>query len=392
MARVFAAAYTWYWRDGRVKRETEALAHAGHEVVCLTCAERETPREAPENITVLEVPARTKKPDSFAQYIVDYLKYFYFLFRHLVVRPREYDLIHINNMPDFLVFAAIAQKLAGVPIILDVHDTMPEMYGDKFDAGKGEFVIWALTWQFKVSAWFADHIIAANDAVKDIIVDLGVPERKVTVLLNLPDERVFKPRAEQPERKPGDGFIAVYHGLLAKRLGLDLLVRAAAELRGEIPGLEVRIIGGGEYGEGLRELRAELGVEDVVSLTDSYVDLETIPGRVADADIGVVPMYVTPYTLTILPSKLLEYTYMAIPCVAVDMPVVRKYFDERMVRFYDPEGDALGNVVEAIRDMYYHPEKRAEMVAKGGNFYEQYRWSEHKQVYVDLVEGLISRN
>ena len=49
----------------------------------------------------------------------------------------RYDLIHIHNMPDFLVFAAWYAKLNGVKLILDVHDLMPELFASKFEAGQG---------------------------------------------------------------------------------------------------------------------------------------------------------------------------------------------------------------------------------------------------------------
>ena len=45
---------------------------------------------------------------------------------------RKYDLVHVHNVPDFLVFSAWLPKLAGTKIILDIHDILPEFFANKF--------------------------------------------------------------------------------------------------------------------------------------------------------------------------------------------------------------------------------------------------------------------
>jgi len=44
----------------------------------------------------------------------------------------RYQLIHVHSVPDFLVFAAIVPKLLGTPVVLDIHDVLPEFYASKF--------------------------------------------------------------------------------------------------------------------------------------------------------------------------------------------------------------------------------------------------------------------
>ena len=40
---------------------------------------------------------------------------------------RRYDIVHVHNMPDFLVFSALVPKLFGSKVLLDLHDPMPEL-------------------------------------------------------------------------------------------------------------------------------------------------------------------------------------------------------------------------------------------------------------------------
>ena len=64
-----------------------------------------------------------------------------------LARPRSYQLVHVNNMPDFLVLSAWLPRLLGVPVIHDVHDLMPELYAEKFAAGETHLLVRALKLQ-----------------------------------------------------------------------------------------------------------------------------------------------------------------------------------------------------------------------------------------------------
>ena len=43
-------------------------------------------------------------------------------------RSRHYDLVQIATVPDFLAFAALPVKWTGVPVLLDLHEDMPEFF------------------------------------------------------------------------------------------------------------------------------------------------------------------------------------------------------------------------------------------------------------------------
>jgi hypothetical protein len=128
MALIFIAAYTNYRRDPRVKREAEALVDAGHKVVFLARRQPGEPnRETIAGVEIIKTIGLKNKCTSFLEYMIDYILFFFMIFVHLLLHPLRYQLIHINNMPDFLVFATCLQRLFGVPVIHDVHDLMPEL-------------------------------------------------------------------------------------------------------------------------------------------------------------------------------------------------------------------------------------------------------------------------
>jgi glycosyltransferase involved in cell wall biosynthesis len=389
MAAVLMAAYTNYRRDPRVRREAEALVEAGHRVVFLSCRQPGEPnRETIAGVTVEKLAGLQRRPTSFADYLIDYAIFALMLTLHLTAHPLRYRLIHINNMPDFLVFAGWLPRLLGRPVIHDVHDLMPELYMEKFASGERHWVVRALEMQERSAGRFATAVLTVEERLRDILNARGIPRAKIHVLMNLPDERIFSQRAA-PAEKPQDApFVMVYHGTLARRLGLDLAIEAVARARDEIPRMELRIIGAGEERDRLMEQRDRLGLHDAVVFSDGFVPVERIPQMIEDADVGLVPLRVSSGTDIMLPTKLLEYVFMGIPCIVPRTGTIARYFDETMVAFF--EAGSAASLAEAIVRLYRSPEQRRALAERATQrFAARYRWAGHKQVYVNLVADLL---
>ena len=205
--KVLMAAYTNYRRDPRVKREAEALVGAGYEVVFLASRQPNEPhREAIEGVQVIKVLRLNDRRTSTVAYILDYLIFFVALLLHVSMRPRRYRLIHVNNMPDFLVFAAFLPRVLGTPVIHDIHDLMPELFADKFAAGADHWLVRLLRVQEKWAGRMASAVLTVEDRLKSILSTRGIPEQKIRVLMNLPDERIFA-LSSRPKKKNAVGTL-----------------------------------------------------------------------------------------------------------------------------------------------------------------------------------------
>jgi len=132
--RVCAITFDWYPFDVLVRRTAEAAADAGYQVdvICL----RQPGQKAYEichGVQVYRIPMYRSFGRSLAFTI---LEWFCFLVSAGVMVTRlhlkqRYDVVHIHNMPDFLVFCAIIPKLLGAKIILEVQDVSPELMAAK---------------------------------------------------------------------------------------------------------------------------------------------------------------------------------------------------------------------------------------------------------------------
>jgi len=238
-------AYTTYFNDGRVKRHAEALAERGDnaDVLCLAGA----PGGEANGVNVIGLEIPRYRGASRARYLRSYLRFFVLASRRAIQlsRSARYDIVIVCTMPDAAVLCALGPRLMGSKVLLDIHDTMPELYRDKFGGRRGDLGARLLMAQERASASLAERVLAVHELHRERLIAAGVPAHKISVVMNLPDARVFAPRSSPPH--PNGKFTAVCHGTLTRRLGLDTAMIAASLLRRRIPGFKLRVIGGGNY-------------------------------------------------------------------------------------------------------------------------------------------------
>jgi glycosyltransferase involved in cell wall biosynthesis len=265
--------------------------------------------------------------------------------------------------------------------MLDIHDLMTANYMAKFSAGENDWPIKALKIEQRLSAMFADHVFCADHNQQDYLVEYcGVARQKITVLMNLPNVDTFAPVTTE---KHDDVFRIVYHGTIAHRLGIDLIVRAVARVANLIP-VELWIYGSGDYLPEALGLSSQLGLEGKVHFSRKFFPVEQIPQMVSGMDLGIIGnrrnLACDRY---MLPVKLLEYVYLGVPVVAPRLAVIARYFDDTMVRYYEPEN--LEQMADAIVELYQEREKREHLARTALMFYQKYNPKEQAGRYLDLL-------
>ena len=265
--RVLMVVYSYSPHDVRPRREAEALINAGYTVdmICLRLPDQ--PKQ--ENVYGVNVYRvnMSKSRSTKRKYITLYTKFFILAFFKLnqLFRKNKYDVIHVHNMPDFLVFLSIIPKIFGAKVILDLHDPTPEMLMTKFSEGDESRLTKLLKWQEKMSIKFSHSVVTTNKSFVDRFVQRGCPSEKINTVMNSPQESVFtkvvhKSKMESNENK----LILMYHGLIVERYGLEDLVNAVKLLKDKIPEIELVIYGDGEYVPVLLKIIDELKLNDTI--------------------------------------------------------------------------------------------------------------------------------
>lgn len=386
--------HAYYEEDSRVRREAEALVAAGWEVdVYGLRRPGESDSAVVAGVNLRRLPVRRHQGAGLPVYLTEYGA---FLARALWAataahRRRRYGLVEVHSLPDYLVFAALPIKLTGVPVLLDLHEAMPEFFRSRFPRAANPWTYRALRLQEKLSIAFADEVMTVNEPLAERLRGLGVKPERLTVVLNSPDLGLFDASTRPRRDFMADGTLRiVYAGALTPTYELDVVLRAIAAIVRARPDLKVgaAFFGRGDAQPSLESLAAELGIAGLVDFP-GRIPIEEVPGAVAAADIGVAPTRLDPFTGMSLSTKILEYAAMGKPVVASRLPTVERYFEPDTLSTYEPgDPDSLAAAVLRLVD---DPRDRAARLDRTRIRVDELSWSRQAAVYKSVVERLAAR-
>lgn len=382
--------HAYYEEDPRVRREAESLVARGRPVDVFSLRQPgDTATGTVEGVRIHRLDVQRHQGAGLGTYLREYLA---FLVRAgwavtRAHRRRRFAVVQVHTLPDFLVFAGLPLRLAGVPLVIDLHEAMPEFFRMRFPRASSPLVHRLLVLQERMSIGLASAAITVNDALAERLVGLGVPADKITVLLNSPSLSRFDPAAHPRRPFLADGTLRlVYAGALTPTYELDVAVEAVARLRELRPDLPVllELYGRGDAETLLRDRAAVLGLADRVIL-HGRIPIEDVPAAVAAADIGLAPTRRDPFTDFSLSTKIFEYGAMGKPVVASRLPMVERTFPVGSVATYEP-ADA-GDLAAAILRFVDDPLAREAAVARTLARVNELSW-EHE---ADTLEALVGR-
>ncbi|HSG87122.1 MAG TPA: glycosyltransferase [Candidatus Limnocylindrales bacterium] len=384
-------AHSYYEEDPRVRREAEALVASGRPVDVFALRRPGDPvTERLDGVQVIRLDVQRHQGAGLATYLAEYGAFFgragWALAR--AHRRRRYALVQVHSLPDALAFAALPVRLAGVPLLLDLHEAMPEFFRIRFPGAANRVAHALLVAQERASIAVATAVITVNESLADRLVGLGTPRDKVTVVRNSPALARFDPGAVPARSFMADGRLRlVYAGALSPIYELDVAIGAVAAVAAVRPDLDPSLeLYGRDYGEtDLAGVARDLGIADRVVL-HGRVPIEAVPAAIAAADVGLAPTRRSDFTDYSLSTKLFEYAAMGKPVVATALPMVEQVFGPGTVRTYLPgDADDLARAVVGLAD---DPADREARVARTGALITNLSWEREAERYLALVERL----
>src|SRR5437763_8482735 len=390
--RIGTITYDWFPFDPRVRRLAGAAVDAGYavDVICLR-QPHEKYYEVHNGVHIYRMPMNR----GFGRPLpVTLLSWCVFLLLAAVTvtwlhLKRPYHVIHVHNMPDFLVFATLFPKLLGAKIILDVQDVSPELMAVKAKGHLRSTVKRLAIWQERISTAFADHVVTVGWPFEELLLQRGISQEKLTIIVNSADPKLFPASYRHlPCTESSEGvqpFVLMYHGTLTERNGLDTALRALALACRVVPQLRLDIKGRGEQLPILKQLVIELGVSDHVVFSDPC-PAEELVNFVIHGDVGIIPYRCDGFMELVLPTKAYEFAWMHRAMIASDTRAIRSMFRPESIILCDPSSPE--SFAEAIINLYYHPEKRASMINNAYEDYLPYRWELMAECYQRLLNTL----
>jgi glycosyltransferase involved in cell wall biosynthesis len=392
--RAVAIVYSNYPSDPRPRRAAEALAREGVsvEVICLRETVNEPPHEILHGVNITRVTLKRRRGGKLT-YTVQYGCFILLAGAILAGRTigRRFDLVHVHNMPDVLVFSALIPKLFGAKVVLDLHDPMPELMMTIFRLREKSYAVRILKILEKWSLRFADAVITVNEACDKVFSSRSCAREKITVVMNSPDEEIFRlrepstPASAAPDNsKP---FVLMYHGSLVERHGLDLAVKALGKIRKSIPGAELRIFGRATpFLEQVLESARTAGLGEAIRYLGPK-NLEQIVAAIRSCDVGVIPNRKSIFTELNTPTRIFEYLSQGKLVIAPRAPGILDYFGPQELVLFE-----LGDAEDLAAKMEYvfrHPLEMVRVVERGQEVYRAHKWSTERLRFVSLVDGLL---
>jgi glycogen(starch) synthase len=277
---------------------SRALARAGHDVVVLSLQHPDEPDD-----TVVE-GVRVLRADIGLPWLPDdaLVARMASANHHLVQlaarlggwRP---DVVHAH---DWLVAWAgdTLKTLFDVPLVATVHATERGRHGGHLPPGlPGEInsVEWWLTYQARVV------IACSRFMVREVTDGFELPSSKVHLVPNGIDigQWTRRPIGPSTQNDSAVGPLVIAWGRIQYEKGFQVLARAIARLRHEVPGIRCVIAGRGTY---LPELQTQIdmeGVSDIVQLAGFVPDAE-LRALLCEAACVVIPSLYEPFGIVAL--------------------------------------------------------------------------------------------
>jgi len=354
-----------YLYDNRVRREATCLCHAGAQVsVICPNAGGEPFHSVVDEVRIYRYP----KPNLGAGLIAHLGEYVVSLVSQtalalFVALKDGFSVIHAANPPDFLWLVAAPYRLFGKRFVFDHHDLVPELFEERFGKDRA-FLLWAARLMERMSFWLASHVISTNESYRNVAMERGgkTPDC-VTVVRNGPDPADFEEFLPDQKVRAMAPTMVGYLGNMNPQDGVDLLIRAAAIVKDQYDRTDIGfvLVGGGSAFDSLVALRADLGLEESVSMTGT-VPWSDVLNSLSATDICVQPDPPGGLNGHSTMNKLMEYMILGRAVIAFDLPETRVSGGDAVV--YVP-GDSAEALAAAIVELASDEQRMQSLGERG---------------------------
>ena len=211
----------------------------------------------------------------------------------------------------------ILKRMRHIPFILEVRDIWPESIVT-VGAMTNQRIIRVLEMLERAMYRSADTIVTVGKGYRQRLIEKGVDEKKIQVVMNGVDQDIFSPRkldiclCESLGIK--DKFVCSYIGTVGMACGLEIVVRAADVLkrRGHA-NVHFLIVGDGAE---RRRIESNARAKGLTNITfTGRQPKEMIPAYFSVSNVCLVHLKRTDLFKTVMPSKIFEAAGMAKPII-----------------------------------------------------------------------------
>jgi glycosyltransferase involved in cell wall biosynthesis len=282
---------------------------------------------------------------------------------------QRFQVLHCHSGYPSAYVGATFKRLFGIPLVVRPHgcDVLP---GDRIRKHP------RLEQRLRRALAAADAVIAQGQFLKDVILELGVAEKRIHIIHNGVDLAAFAHGTPFPHPRP----YLLSLGKLKPHKGIDILLRAYARLPN--PAADLLIAGHGGQRAALETLAQQLGIGSRVRFVGFVSGQEKI-NLYRSAMFFVCPSRREPFA-----NVILEALAAGLPVVASAVGGNRElvHHERHGLLFPAEDEPALASVLHCLLDT---PTLLPCLRANVPGFVQQFDWSSVAQQYLALYRTFV---
>lgn len=347
----------------------------------------ESSAEAEPGVRIRRLPLEARR-GSRLRYAFQYVLFFLLVAANLVFGQlrNRYRIVHVHSLPDFLILAALPSRILGARLVLDLHESMPEIYRARFPGRKRTLGHALALAAQRVACLVATQVITVNSTIAAVLESRGVQKKRIAIIENSPDW-IYQASDSLGPGPDGVHEIVILGGLNPER-DIPTVLDAARLLRDTFR-IRWRIIGPGDP-DYVRRLQDQVRASD---LTGAVTIEGEVPGGavrslISRSAIGVVSYERNPLTEIATPNKAYEYAIAGKAMVVADLGGLRALLGETALYYSPGEPIALARNIERLLE---NPSEREKLGEAARTRIDAHRWevmaARLAETYQNCLEG-----
>ena len=383
--------------DPRVENEAVSLIKAGHHVF-LFCLKYQDEKYS-EVINGIQVKRYNSNKLEYKLSALAYTVPLYTILMkikiHQFIKDTKIEALHIH---DIRIAQAVfnANKKYKLPVVLDLHDNMPEVmklypHLQKFP---GKYIISPKRWKQKEEEFIikADKVISVSPEFMDTLIARLPSEKEKFVLVPntirksfFEDYKVDVNITESYKNK----FVILYLGDTNIRRGLQTAISSVVTLQQKIPNLKLVIVGKNTTDTILKQQVEELKITEFVDF-EGWQNVTLFQSYILSSAICISPLHRNLQHDVAYANKIFQYMSLAKPLLVSDAIAQKRLVEKTNSGLVHQEKN-VEDFTDKVLKLYADETLRAELGENGKHFVRnEFSWEQTSKKLLHLYDNLLN--
>ncbi|PQB07623.1 glycosyl transferase [Polaribacter filamentus] len=383
--------------DPRVENEAVSLVKSGHQVYlfCLKYGDE----KVSEIINGIQVKRYKSSKLEFKFSALVYTVPFYtFLMQkkiHQFITETEIEALHIH---DIRIAQAVfnANKKFNLPVVLDLHDNMPEVmklypHLQKFP---GKYIISPKKWKQKEEEFIkkATKVISVSPEFIEILQTRLPSEKEKFILVpNTIRASFFEEYTVDASiiEKYKNKFVILYLGDTHVRRGLQTAISAVEKLKDKIPNIKLVIVGKNTTDVVLKQQVKDLKLHDFVDF-EGWQNVALFQSYILSSAVCISPLHRNLQHDVAYANKIFQYMSLGKSLLVSDA-IAQKRLIERINSGLVHQEKDVEDFSDKVLKLFSDEKLRTELGENGKNFVRnEFSWEQTSKKLLHLYDNLLN--